>query len=157
MEDVNVFRNFRPGALGTRDYRAAAAFLAAGVVLTGVYFLLPTGGQAQSVLYDVIGVASAFAIAVGVWLHRPEAPLPWLLFALGNLCFAVADIIFNFSYDGVTNKEHLVSRWHLDVVGHRRHGDGEGLLGGLGLCGRRGGSDHGRSHDYAGDKTCAPT
>ncbi len=108
-----MFRNFRPGALSTRDYRAAAAFLAAGVVLTGVYFLLPTGGHAQSVLYDVIGVASAFAIAVGVWLHRPEAPLPWLLFALGNLCFAVADIIFNSSYDGAPPVPSVADAFYL--------------------------------------------
>jgi signal transduction histidine kinase len=75
--------------------RAAALYLAIGAVVTSVYFLLPTGGIAQSVVYDTIGVASAAAIAAAVRLHRPEAPLPWLLFALGNLCFAVADIIFN--------------------------------------------------------------
>jgi signal transduction histidine kinase len=75
--------------------RPAWAFCGAGAILIGIYFLLPTGGQGQSVLYDVIGVASALAIAGGVRLNRPTTPLPWLLFALGNLLFAVADIIFN--------------------------------------------------------------
>jgi signal transduction histidine kinase len=113
MENVIVFRNFRPGAFSTRDYRAAAAFLAGGAVLTGVYFLLPTGGDTQSALYDVIGVASAFAIAVGVRLHKPEAPLPWLLFALGNLCFAVADIIFNFAYNGAPPVPSVADAFYL--------------------------------------------
>lgn len=108
-----VFRNFRPDALITRDHRVAAAFLAAGVVLTGVYFVLPTGGNAQSVLYDVIGVASALAIAIGVRLHKPEAPLPWLLFALGNLFFAVADIIFNFAYDGAPPVPSVADAFYL--------------------------------------------
>jgi signal transduction histidine kinase len=83
-----------PVRVAAREFRAGALFLAAGIALTGAYFLLPRG-NAQSVVYDVIGVASSLAIAAGVALHRPETPLPWLLFALGNLFFAVADIIFN--------------------------------------------------------------
>lgn len=75
--------------------RASAVYLAVGVVLTGVYFLLPFGGTAQSVLYDVIGVSSAAAIGAAIWLRRPGRWLPWALFALGNLFFAVADVIFN--------------------------------------------------------------
>jgi signal transduction histidine kinase len=83
-----------PIRLAVRDFRAGALFLAAGIALTGAYFLVPRG-NAQSVLYDLIGVVSAVAIAVGVRLHKPDTPVPWLLFALGNLFFAVADIIFN--------------------------------------------------------------
>ena len=75
--------------------KPAWVFCGAGAILIGIYFLLPTGGQGQSVLYDVIGVGSALAIAVGVRLNRPATPLPWLLFALGNFLFGVADIIFN--------------------------------------------------------------
>src|SRR5262249_21963646 len=52
-------------------------------------------GNAQSVIYDVIGVGSAVAIAWAVFLNRPYYRLPWFLFAVGNLFFAVADIIFN--------------------------------------------------------------
>jgi signal transduction histidine kinase len=77
-----------------REYRAGSLFLAAGFALCVAYFLTPTGA-AQNDIYDVIGVASSLAIVLGVWLHRPEYPLPWYLFAAGNLAFAIADIIFN--------------------------------------------------------------
>jgi signal transduction histidine kinase len=77
-----------------REARAAAIFLAVGFALTVAYFAL-SPGAAQNDLYDVIGVGSALAIAFGIRLNRPDYPLPWLLFAAGNLLFAVADIIFN--------------------------------------------------------------
>jgi signal transduction histidine kinase len=85
-----------------RDVRPAWLFCGGGVLVTGMYFLLQRGGTAQSVLYDVIGVTSALAIAAGVRLNRPASPLPWLLFALGNLLFAVADILFNIFVDPAT-------------------------------------------------------
>jgi signal transduction histidine kinase len=81
----------RPAA---REFRTGAIFLAAGLALTVVYFALARGAV-QNDLYDVIGVASSLAIVWGVRLSRPDYPLPWLLFAAGNLCFAIADIIFN--------------------------------------------------------------
>jgi len=96
-----------------RGFRAGLAFLATGVALTGVYFLLPTGGTAQSVLYDVIGVASSLAIAAGVRLHRPSLRVPWLLFALGNLFFAVADIVFNFAYSGAPPVPSVADAFYL--------------------------------------------
>ncbi|HKU57997.1 MAG TPA: hypothetical protein VJP39_00210, partial [Gaiellaceae bacterium] len=77
-----------------RGFRAGSLFLAAGLVLCVVYFLVPRG-NAQSVLYDLTGVGSAVAIAAGVYLNKPDYRLPWFLFAVGNLFFAVADIIFN--------------------------------------------------------------
>jgi signal transduction histidine kinase len=81
-----------------RDRHTGTLFLAGGVVLSGIYFLIPRGTP-QSVLYDGIGVVSALAIGLGVYLNRPEARVPWLLFGLGNLSFAVADIIFNILVD----------------------------------------------------------
>ncbi len=81
----------RPAA---RAFRADAIFLAAGLALTAAYFAIPRGA-AQNDLYDLIGVGSSLAIVLGVRLNRPAYPLPWLLFAAGNLFFAVADIIFN--------------------------------------------------------------
>jgi signal transduction histidine kinase len=77
-----------------RGFRAGSLFLAAGLILCVVYFLVPQG-NAQSVVYDLIGVSSSIAIAGGVYLNKPDYRLPWFLFALGNLFFAVADIIFN--------------------------------------------------------------
>jgi signal transduction histidine kinase len=96
-----------------RDFRVGAVFLGVGLVLTGVYFTLPRGETVQSALYDVIGVSSAIAIAVGVHLHKPAARLPWLLFALGNLFFAVADIIFNFPYNGAPPVPSVADAFYL--------------------------------------------
>ena len=81
-----------PSAL--RGFRSRAIFLAAGLALTAAYFAIPRGAV-QNDLYDVIAVASSLAILLGVKLNRPDFLLPWLLFAAGNLLFAVADIIFN--------------------------------------------------------------
>jgi signal transduction histidine kinase len=77
-----------------REFRVGAIFLAAALALTVAYFVIGRGA-AQNDIYDVIGVASSLAILLGVRLNRPDFPLPWLLFAAGNLFFAVADIIFN--------------------------------------------------------------
>ena len=77
-----------------RGFRTGAIFLAAGFALTVAYFATPRG-TAQNDLYDVIGIGSALAIALGIRLNRPTYPLPWLLFAAGNLSFAIADVIFN--------------------------------------------------------------
>jgi signal transduction histidine kinase len=77
-----------------RGFRVGAIFLAAALALTIAYFAIGRGA-AQNDIYDLIGVASSLAILLGVRLNRPVYPLPWLLFATGNLFFAVADIIFN--------------------------------------------------------------
>ena len=77
-----------------RDFRVGAIFLAAAFALTIAYFVVGRGA-AQNDIYDVVGVASSLAIILGIKLNRPDFPLPWLLFAAGNLFFAVADIIFN--------------------------------------------------------------
>jgi signal transduction histidine kinase len=77
-----------------RESRAVAIFLAISLALTAVYFALPLGA-AKNELYDAIGIGSALAIVLGIRLNRPSYRLPWLLFAAGNLSFAVADVIFN--------------------------------------------------------------
>jgi signal transduction histidine kinase len=75
-------------------HHVGALFLAGGIALSGLYFLIPSGTP-QSVLYDGVGLAASLAIGLGVFLNRPETRLPWFLFGLGNLSFAAADIIFN--------------------------------------------------------------
>ena len=77
-----------------RASRATAAFAAAGFALTAVYFVVPTGTPAN-VVYDTVGIGAFLAILAGVRSHRPETRVPWILFALGNLSFAVADMIFD--------------------------------------------------------------
>ena len=77
------------------ESRLAATFLAGGVVLIGIYFVLPSGGTAQSVLYDTLGGLSVLAMLWAVRRYRPATPLPWILFALGNLSFVIGDVIFD--------------------------------------------------------------
>ena len=77
------------------ESRLAAAFVACGAVLIGVYFLLPTGGNAQSVLYDSIGFAPCSRRSGPIFHYKPETPLPWVLFALGNLSFVIGDMIID--------------------------------------------------------------
>ncbi len=78
--------------------RSSELWVGAGAVLVGIYFLVPRG-SAQSVIYDVIGIGSSFAIAYGAFVHRPSRRAPWLLFAAGNVCSAIADVIFNVLVD----------------------------------------------------------
>ena len=77
-----------------REFRVGAIFLAAALALTVAYFVVPRGA-AQNDINEVIGIASALAIVLGVRLNRPSFPLPWLLFAAGNLLFALGDVVFN--------------------------------------------------------------
>jgi signal transduction histidine kinase len=82
----------------SRELRAAATFLAGGLALAWLYPALPHGAP-QSVVYDVLGIGSSAAIGWGALRNRPSFRLPWLLFALGNLSFAVADVIFDVLVD----------------------------------------------------------
>ena len=56
-----------------RDSRAAAVFVAAGVVLTGIYFALPRGGAASSVVYEGLGASASLALLWGVRRFGPLA------------------------------------------------------------------------------------
>ena len=72
----------------------ALLYLAAGVTATGIYFLLPQGGGAQSVVYDAIGLSAAAALAVGPRIYLPaQRRLPWYLLSAGVLLFAIGDAI----------------------------------------------------------------
>jgi signal transduction histidine kinase len=82
-----------------REWRLAGAFLACGVVLIGVYFVLPSGGNEQEALYEFLGLASVLATLWAVYRYRPRTPWPWILFALGNLAFVVGDIITDIDPD----------------------------------------------------------
>jgi len=84
--------------VGSWRSRPTELCLAAGFLATAVYFAVPRGNP-QSVIYDVVGAGSAVAIAYAAVLRRPSRKLPWLLFAFGNLFFAVADMIFSVLVD----------------------------------------------------------
>ncbi len=74
------------------EFRVGAAYAAVGAVAIGVYFLLPAG-NVQNSLYDLIGASGAAALCVGIRLHRPATPIPWMLFAVGTTSFVTGDIL----------------------------------------------------------------
>jgi signal transduction histidine kinase len=78
-------------------------YLVFGLVATATYFLLPWDTVGQGFVYDGIGVSAAVAVVAGTFLHRPNNRLPWYLFAVGLLAFAVGDTIFNL-YDKVWHR-----------------------------------------------------
>jgi signal transduction histidine kinase len=82
-------------AARVRSAPATWAFLGAGALAIGIYFLLPAHGDAQSVFYVVIGFASVAAIYAGSVRNLPRGErLPWQLFAFGLLGQVAGDAIF---------------------------------------------------------------
>ena len=76
-----------------RESRLAAAFVAVGLVMIGLYFVLPAGGDGQEAIYETLGITAALVTFWAVIRYRPRTPWPWILFALGNLAFVAGDII----------------------------------------------------------------
>ncbi len=68
-------------------------FLAGGLVVLVVFYVIPAGAFNDLAYYPSIGLASAVAILVGIHMYRPAYPLPWFLFAAGQVLFAVGDEI----------------------------------------------------------------
>src|SRR6266550_7390474 len=77
------------------DNRIARAYLVAGIAATALYFALPWGSFAQTLVYDAIGASAAAASVVGARLFRPSLRLPWYLFGAGLFAFSVGDVLFN--------------------------------------------------------------
>jgi signal transduction histidine kinase len=73
--------------------RLSAVYLAVGAALAAVYFVLPSGGAAQSAIYGSLGAGAVIATLWAVRLRQPERRLPWILLALGNGLFVVGDLI----------------------------------------------------------------
>ena len=76
--------------------RAWAVYLAAGGLLTAAYLWFPPLVGSGPVI-NVLGLSSSVAIAVGIWLHKPRARLPWLLFIVGQFLFFAGDV-YTYSY-----------------------------------------------------------
>jgi two-component system, cell cycle response regulator len=73
-------------------------YFAAGVIALIVYFLLPSEQQAG--LYTAVGISAALAVVIGVVIHRPAAPIGWLMLAAGQVSYATGDVIYLFVGEG---------------------------------------------------------
>ena len=76
--------------------RAWMLYLAGGGVLTAAYLWFPPL-KASGPLINVLGLSSSVAIAVGIYLHRPQARAAWLFFILGQFLFFAGDL-YTYSY-----------------------------------------------------------
>jgi signal transduction histidine kinase len=82
-------------AARVRSAPATWAFIGAGALAIGIYFLLPAHGDAQSIFFVAIGFSAVVAIYVGALRNLPRGQrLPWNLFASGLLCQIAGDAIF---------------------------------------------------------------
>jgi diguanylate cyclase (GGDEF)-like protein/PAS domain S-box-containing protein len=69
------------------------AYVAVGVVLSVVYYVTPDS-PLRTLLWTTIAASSVVAIGVGVAVHRPARPLPWLLAATGLASYAIGEGLF---------------------------------------------------------------
>ena len=69
------------------------AYLGAGVLATGAYYLLPDAAAAM--LNVVVGASAVGAIAVGIAWHRPARRLAWWLIAAAQGLFVAGDALFS--------------------------------------------------------------
>ncbi|CAN5641913.1 hypothetical protein BH20CHL7_BH20CHL7_09660 [soil metagenome] len=73
--------------------RAWQAYLAIGATLAVAYLLLPAPGI-QSAVFAIPGAAGAVAVIVGIRVHRPESPRPWIFMAAALGLWLVGDVVY---------------------------------------------------------------
>jgi len=76
-----------------RGFQLGSAFLVAGAVLIGVYFLLPQNSTGQSVIYEGLAFSAALLVLVSIRLHRPMHMAPWILLSLALLTTGIGDVL----------------------------------------------------------------
>ena len=67
-------------------------YLALGALAIGLYFLVPT--HLIQYVYDIMGIAAAFAIVAATRLYKPSNSIAWYLIAIGQFVFVVGDITY---------------------------------------------------------------
>ena len=65
-----------------------------GILGIAAYLAVPSVAV-QDVLYSVVGISAALALAVGVRAHRPRTRYPWYLLIVGQLMFVAGDIVWD--------------------------------------------------------------
>ena len=94
----------RPGmsAAGRTSLRARYAWAGyAGVAIPVIFVLhlLPSRALAGIILSCLVSASAGVAILAGVRMWRPQPRLPWLLLALGQATYVVADVTCYVSHD----------------------------------------------------------
>src|SRR6185436_14805352 len=70
----------------------SAGFTLWMMVLTAAYYAAPS---AHMIVWITIGVSSACAVVVGMFVHRPGRRAPWLLVGASLLVFCAGDTTYN--------------------------------------------------------------
>jgi PAS domain S-box-containing protein len=73
------------------------AYLIAGTAAIAGY--LVSTGWLSGVAYVSVGILAAAGLLGGIVIHRPKLAAPWLLLAVGQACFLLADSVY-FGSDG---------------------------------------------------------
>jgi signal transduction histidine kinase len=82
-----------------RDFRMGAWILGAELVLSLVYFVLPSNADVQDAIYELFGGGCVVAIVWAIRRYRPTPRVAWLLFAVATVLFVAGDIAFDISPD----------------------------------------------------------
>src|SRR5580765_6768038 len=91
MTAITTRLRVRPAPSG----RVLRLYLLTGVAALIGFYALPRDSLLQdTIYYPALGLLSVAAIVAGVAWHRPRRPLPWLLFAAGQLMFVLGDVVF---------------------------------------------------------------
>ena len=79
--------------------KAWLVYLLVGVLITSIYFSLPSAAT-QNVSLGLVGLSAVAAVVVGVRVHHPAHQLHWYVFALGLLLLVFGDMIWTY-YENV--------------------------------------------------------
>ena len=83
--------------------RAWLIYLAAGLVFTAAYLWFPPL-KGNGPLFNLLGLSSSVAVALGIYFHRPKAWAAWVLFIVGLFLFFAGDL-YTYSYPKLTGAE----------------------------------------------------
>src|SRR5436305_14327130 len=81
----------------TRHFRLGAWILGGELVLSLLYFALPSNVDLQDAIYEFFGGGCVVAILWATIRYRPTPRAAWLTFALANALFVAGDIAFDIS------------------------------------------------------------
>jgi len=83
------------------DRSWSRTFLAASLVATAGFFLLPAGGWAQAIVQVALNVGALAAVVLGVRTQRPEGRGAWWALAAGEALYVAAGVVF-YAYPAFT-------------------------------------------------------